>query len=153
VILFLDFDGVLHPQYEDQTVPAEVAFCHLPRFEQVMREFPDVVIVISSTWREQFSVDHLRKRFSPDIAKRIIDATPLPKSDAPPSLQQREAEILEWLATNDRLEESWIAVDDGVWQFKHHCHRVVGCTSFVGLDEDAASRLRKALSVQLERQP
>lgn len=49
MILFLDFDGVLHPQYEDQVVPAYVAFCHLSRFERVMRDFPAVQVVISST--------------------------------------------------------------------------------------------------------
>jgi hypothetical protein len=48
---------VLHPQYEDQPVPADVAFCHLARFETVMRDFPQVEIVINSTWREQFSLD------------------------------------------------------------------------------------------------
>jgi hypothetical protein len=36
MILSLDFDGVLHPQYEKQLVPTDVAFCNLPRFEAVM---------------------------------------------------------------------------------------------------------------------
>ena len=42
MILFLDFDGVLHPEYDRQAAPADVAFCHLPRFEAVMREHPEV---------------------------------------------------------------------------------------------------------------
>ncbi|WP_205895069.1 HAD domain-containing protein [Metapseudomonas otitidis] len=54
MILFLDFDGVLHPEYDGQATPADVVFCHLPRFEAVMRDHPEVEIVISSTWREQF---------------------------------------------------------------------------------------------------
>jgi len=37
MILSLDFDCVLHPQYEKQRVPADVVFCNLPRFEAVMR--------------------------------------------------------------------------------------------------------------------
>jgi hypothetical protein len=48
-IFFLDFDGVLHPQYEHEPVPTELAFCHLARFEAILREFPSVEIVISST--------------------------------------------------------------------------------------------------------
>lgn len=39
MIPFLDFDGVLHPEYDAPCIPTEVAFCHLPRFERVMREF------------------------------------------------------------------------------------------------------------------
>ncbi|MEI8159118.1 MAG: HAD domain-containing protein [Burkholderiales bacterium] len=49
MVLFLDFDGVLHPQYDGQAVPENVAFCHLPRFESLMRAFHAVEIVISST--------------------------------------------------------------------------------------------------------
>ena len=54
--LFLDFDGVLHPQYDGEPTPKEVCFCHLPRFEAVMRRHPGVQIVISSTWRQQFGM-------------------------------------------------------------------------------------------------
>ena len=75
MILFLDFDGVLHPQYEHEPVPTELAFCHLARFEALMRKFPSVEIVISSTWREQFSMEVLRAKFSTDIAARIIGRT------------------------------------------------------------------------------
>lgn len=59
MILFLDFDGVLHPEYDGQATPADVVFCHLPRFEAVMRDHPEVEIVISSMWREQFPLDAL----------------------------------------------------------------------------------------------
>ena len=66
MILFLDFDGVLHPEYSDRAVPDEIAFCHLPRFEAVLRDFPNVEIVISSTWRYHLPLDALRERFSAD---------------------------------------------------------------------------------------
>ena len=44
--MFLDFDGVLHPEYDGQATPADIVFCHLPRFEGVMRDYPKVEIVI-----------------------------------------------------------------------------------------------------------
>lgn len=47
MILFLDFDGVLHTEHDDGPTPDESVFCHLPRFEAVMRDFPTVEIVIS----------------------------------------------------------------------------------------------------------
>ncbi len=49
MILFLDFDGVLHPEYDGQATPADIVFCHLPRFEGVMRDYPKVEIVIRAT--------------------------------------------------------------------------------------------------------
>ena len=119
MIVLLDFDGVLHPQYEGQSVPVNVAFCHRAQFEAVMREFPQVEIVISSTWREQFSLDELRAWFSADIAARIIDTIELQKRIAPPRMVAlREWEIVTWLMGPGRQDEPWIALDDAAWQFK-----------------------------------
>lgn len=144
--LFLDFDGVLHPQYEGMPTPADQLFCHLPRFESVMRDFPKVQIVISSTWRYKFTLDQMRARFSPDIAARIIDTTPQtdPGEYRP---TRREQEILDWLAATGNASAGWIALDDAVWQFQQHRDRVVSCTWYVGLDEGAAVKLRNALVV------
>lgn len=145
MFLFLDFDGVLHPQFEGMPTPVEHLFCHVPRFEGVMRDFPQVRIVISSTWRHQFALDHLRTYFSPDIAARITDATPQTNpDDYRPA--RREDEILAWLAATGNESVPWIALDDATWQFDRHRDRVVGCTWYVGLDEAAAARLRDALT-------
>lgn len=48
-LLFLDIDGVLHPVDR-----AEGVFSCKPLFEVTMRDFPDIEIVISSSWR----IDH-----------------------------------------------------------------------------------------------
>lgn len=96
MILFLDFDGVLHPEYDGQATPADIVFCHLPRFEGVMRDYPKVEIVISSMWREQFPLAALRARFSPDIAARSIGTTPVtPRIDVQYLPARRETEILD----------------------------------------------------------
>ncbi|MBC3871856.1 HAD domain-containing protein [Undibacterium oligocarboniphilum] len=73
MILFLDFDGFLHPEpcYDDKQL-----FCCLPRLENVLRDFQIVQTVISSTWREKRSLDELKVFFAADIAPRIIGATP-----------------------------------------------------------------------------
>lgn len=143
--LFLDFDGVLHPQYDGQAVPADVAFCHLQRFESVLRDFPSVNIVISSTWRMQFDLDNLRARFSADIDGRIVGATPVLQPFGPHWMEQREAEILAWLAANGCQNWPWIALDDAFWEFKQFRNRVVVCKSYVGMDDGVAVNLRAAL--------
>ena len=63
MILFLDFDGVLHPEGEDHIFKGGVDFCFLPRLEALLREFPQVKIVISSSWREQLLYKTLLKPF------------------------------------------------------------------------------------------
>lgn len=146
MILFLDFDGVLHPQYDGEPTPVSEVFCHLPRFESVMRDFPCVNIVISSTWRSQFTLEELRSRFSPDIAACIIDVTPLSEHiDGKYLPAQREDEILKWMATSRRSDTPWIALDDAAWQFEQHRGRLVACTWYVGLNDAVELKLRSAL--------
>jgi hypothetical protein len=146
MIIFLDIDGVLHPETKGEPTPAIDVFCHLPRFEAVMREFPMVQIVISSTWRYQFTLDQLRARFSPDIAARIIAATPQTEHiDGKYLPARRENEILDWLAAAERNDEPWIALDDAAWQFQQHRDRLVECVWYVGLDDRTEKQLRAAL--------
>jgi hypothetical protein len=150
MIIFLDFDGVLHPAYDGEPTPADEVFCHLPRFESIMRDFPQVEIVVSSMWRYQFTLDVLRARFSPDIAARIIGSTPqteLTEHSYQPA--RREMEILNWLGVAGRDGEPWIALDDSAWQFTQHRDRLVDCTWYIGLNENAKMRLRAELTKEL----
>ena len=66
-ILFLDFDGVLHPEHCHESRH----FCCLSILEDALRQVPECQIVITSTWRLEQSYETLRKRFSPDIAAMI----------------------------------------------------------------------------------
>lgn len=72
MIIFLDFDGVLHPSPSGY----QGIFCHLERFETVMREHPYIRIVISSSWRETYPWDVCTGIFSTDVQGRIIGMTP-----------------------------------------------------------------------------
>ena len=146
MILFLDFDGVLHQEYIADTAPGAVRsesdFSCLPRFEAVMRDFPQVDIVISSAWRETNSLDALRKLFSSDIANRIVSVTPiLPLSiDA-----RREREILAWLSMSGRESETIVAVDDWPALFTPNCSFLFAVDPETALDDTAAEALRQRL--------
>ena len=143
--LFLDFDGVLHPQYDGEPTPKEVCFCHLPRFEAVMRRHPGVQIVISSTWRQQFGMLQLRAFFSADIARRIVGITPTYPADGPPRMHIREWEILQWLKQHHASNKQWVALDDSQGDFREYRHRVVFCQPWEGLSEQRAVQLNNAL--------
>lgn len=145
MILFLDFDGVLHPEGEGHLPNDGTDFCFLPRLEALLRDFPLVAIVISSTWRQRLTLDQLRAFFSPDIAARIIGVTPAPRRDAAGYVHaRREGEICAWLAANGGVEQPWVALDDAEWQFDRHVNRLVACGSFTGFDDQAAQVLRVA---------
>ena len=67
--LFLDFDGVLHSisGYRDEP------FCRLPLLEEVLVD-ADVDIVISSSWRFQYSLEALKDRLG-QLGPKVVATT------------------------------------------------------------------------------
>lgn len=148
MLIFLDIDGVLHPQNPFEPL-GELAFCHLPRFEKVVRDYPNIEVVISSTWRENRTLSQLRSLFANDIASRIIGTTPITPSIGRYQPTLREREILNWLTTAKREAESWIALDDSAWQFAPPREHLLVCQTHIGFDEICERRLRHMLDEML----
>ncbi|MYN45996.1 hypothetical protein GTP23_13150 [Pseudoduganella sp. FT93W] len=145
MILFLDFDGVLHP---DITYGDSALLCKLPVLEDVLRRRPAVQVVVSSTWREKRSLLELQSLFSADIAPRIIDLTPAwreVQSDEDFGAYVRQAEIESWLRTTGRVWESWVAIDDQPHLFRPFCKNLLAINPATGLTEADAKVLELRL--------
>lgn len=137
-ILFLDLDGVLRrrtsPLYKlDRDLVANL--------ESILRAFTDVQVVITSSWREAFSLSELRKHFAADIAARIVGVTP--------SSQSREGfyrhrEVIAYLKGNGATVDSWLAVDDDREHYPPDAP-VLLVDSAVGLDQVMATELARRL--------
>ena len=140
VILFLDFDGVLHPA----GCHTDRHFCELPRFENLMRQYPDVRIVISSAWQEAFPLPALRALFSADLAARIIGRTLTADTDG--DAKNRHQQIWQYLGKAGATSARWIALDDAQTQFPRRCPQLVVCDPARGFDELAAERLVQRLN-------
>lgn len=137
-ILFLDFDGVLHP-FPMPTDPAQL-FCNLPRLEAVLRDFPDVQIVISSSWREDRSLAELASLFSPDITSRVIGVLPVIEIGSLTDVAAvRYREIERFLEALDDPAQ-WIALDDDTALFPSNCSHLVQCEDGFGIAEERALR-------------
>lgn len=144
-ILFLDFDGVMHPEFCHESKH----FVHRDTFEAVMRAVPDVELVISSTWRHKRSLPELQALFTADVAARIVGAT-LPYTqleDVPDALvgYEREAECRNWMVQHGRASQEWLAVDDRSWNFRPFNPHVFLVDGEVGLDAGAAAKLAARL--------
>ena len=93
-ILFLDFDGGLHPSGMQAS---KEPFTRLPLLEAMLREprCAALEMLVSSTWREAYSQPRLRSVFAPDMRERVVDITPtLDDYDGP---HARYLEIRAWL--------------------------------------------------------
>lgn len=138
--LFLDIDGVLHPVGVDYSFSSRF-FSHLPRLEELLREFDSVDVVISSDWRRAETIEQLQRYFSVDIQHRIIGATP----QIDPNVvvhHRRQLEIQAWLDGNGRSDAEWVALDDWPSSFEAGYARLVLTDPRHAFDQDSFQELR-----------
>jgi hypothetical protein len=152
--VFLDFDGVLHPE----PCWPENTFCRKELLEEVLREFPQVPIVISSTWRETHSMGDMKAMFSPDIAVRIVGKTPYLRNprkndilncDGEPPPWERQWEIERWMGKNRAMGSPWIAIDDRPRWFKDECPNLLVTSSKIGFSKSDQETLRQMIEKRL----
>ncbi len=145
MILFLDIDGVLHPDppQPDQRLRS------LPRLINILRDFPQVEVVISSLWREHLSLEQLRELLFPvDLRELVIDVTPIAERIDGWLPARREGEILDWLEASGRAGEPWLAVDDQKWQFTQRRDRLIACDFYDGITDVIEAELRQRLAAE-----
>jgi hypothetical protein len=151
MILFLDFDGVSHPE----PCRPDEEFSTLRLIEDVLQEFPGVEIVISSSWREHFLIEEIRAKFSADIGSRIVGFTPvvrkLTERWTPPCADAvREAEVLIWMKANRPWGTPWLAIDDRPRWFTPECRNLLVTDRKWGFRFDQVDDLRRMISERLE---
>lgn len=116
MILFLDFDGVLHAPKKDGL------FARVSQFEEALEKHPQIEIIISSSWRESHSLEQLKAIFTKDFSKRIKGVTPVFEFEPVEwadgsgffmgSQGLRQKEIEAYMGENYPPHTPWIAIDD-----------------------------------------
>jgi hypothetical protein len=152
-LLFLDFDGCMHPFGCD----IDRYFCHLSLLEAWLRERPSVGIVISSSWREMHPFEEMRSYFSEDLQQRILGMTPISKRGASeqfdgelsPTRFERELEVLQWLRESGEPWRPWVALDDQAWLFRPFSKRLILCDGKVGLTQRELDRVDLVFGCQV----
>lgn len=150
-VLFLDFDGVLHPPKaiagaRPPLTPAQIragwpqTFEHLPLLAQLLQAHTDVCVVVSSSWRLFLSEEELGKLLSP-IAPWYAGALH-------PRLTQRDEAIKAWLAENSIKD---FAVLDDVPRFftgyPSQWPELIVCNAALGIaDIQVQQRLQACLN-------
>ncbi len=128
-VLFLDFDGVLHP-VGGSILPFE----YTPLLIRALEPYPAVRIVLSTSWVATYSFKYTRDMLPLELRRRVIDATLDPAYRAE-----------KWWVRASRYEqiahyvkrysvERWLAIDDDDdgWppELRHH---LVCPPKYVGL--------------------
>ena len=122
-ILFLDFDGVLHPSHFKEGSE----FSRVRLLEDVFLNF-NCKILISSSWRFHYPISDLKEKLGRRLSEFVVGST----DDAFQGQYARYHEILEWL--NFRGLCDWRAIDDSAFEFPAICGNLILCDSRIGID-------------------
>lgn len=149
--IFLDIDGVLVPEKKFDIPVSRENFLKfdpscLQIFEDVLQRYPQVLVVISSSWREVFPFELVRPLFSPSIVKRVVGFTPFLDPKIIDKFQYlRYQEVLEFLRLNNALDDLLVAIDDIPEHYPPNS-KVIVTDAYNGFDTDAAKALELHLS-------
>ena len=138
ILLFLDFDGVLHPLFSS----IDKHFTNLKLFEESIRQYNNINIVISSSWRHHHTMDEMLAFFAVDIQRRIIDST---RHVEISRSTNRYEEIIDYLKHTNQTQCFWIAIDDSRNEFPKDLPNLVLCNPNKGFDEGAAKVLHQLM--------
>lgn len=153
-VLYLDYDGVLHHDavyrhhrrgiYIDQErASGHRLFEYAPLLERALAPYPDLRIVLSTTWVRVLGFQRARDRLPTALADRVIGATfhsqahgqsPM-HTDA--FLEMSRGEQV-WADVTRRRPKRWLALDDAVddWPVEL-ADKLVACDSSCGLGDPA----------------
>jgi len=116
--IFLDFDGVLRT---NSCPKRELTRWHLLAFSKDLLSMDDAKVVISSTWRDAYSLKQLKSYLGKEIGDLIVGVTP----NAPYGITyERQRECYAWLRQNAERPCFYLAVDDNP-DFFHNMPRVI----------------------------
>lgn len=133
-VIFLDFDGVLHPlglyfhkdsnefsQYIDGRAEW---FCFNKILEKLLENVPNVGIVVHSSWRENFEEEYIKEFLGNSLGERFLGCT---------KAGEKKASIDLWLLENNPT--FWIVLDDFDDGFSVYGENFLICDSDWGISE------------------
>ena len=116
-VLYLDFDGILHPAdvrvtpeeplrprlYVRGKPTNEPLFRYVSLLELLLYPHPDLRIVLATSWVRTFGYESALKRLSPALQERVIGAAtfPAPTRFGTISVDAEERGLTNWLSLDD----------------------------------------------------
>lgn len=141
-VLFLDFDGVLHPDdvYRTQSglelrAPGQLMM-HAGILVEILREFPQVKISLSTSWVRILGYRRARAALPPELQALTVSSTwhsRMPKAPFEGYDMQGRYQQIRAAVTRARLT-NWLALDDDPFEsWPDHDRRLIRTDPDLGL--------------------
>jgi len=135
-LLYLDFDGVLHPTTGNDL------FCRMHLLEKALIG-KDCKIIISSSWRFHHPFKYLLGLFPESLRGQVAGVT----GDAFVGRWPRHSEIL--IDVSKRSAQGrWRALDDSWIEFPKDCPELIRCNPNSGMGSKESAELASWLATQ-----
>ena len=133
-LLYLDFDGVLHP------TTGKDLFCRMHLLEEALID-KDCQIIISSSWRFHHPFEYLQSLFPESLRGQVAGVT----GDAVVGRWPRHSEIL--IDVSKRAGR-WRALDDSWIEFPKDISELIRCNPNSGMGSKESDELASCLGIQ-----
>lgn len=155
LILYLDYDGILHPAdviFSQQgpvlaeAVSGHSLFENADMLAAVLAEYPEVRLVLSTSWVFHYGLEYAASRLPPPLRKAVVGATFDPARHNSGFLSvARGHQVVE--DAKRRKATQWVSLDDdsAAWPARQR-HRLIQANPAKGLRDPQVLRdLRAAL--------
>lgn len=128
-VLYLDFDGVLHHEnvlWHPKVGPYLSApeqykiFMHVKLLEELLEPYPQLLIVLSTTWAKRYGITTAAKNLSPSLRNRVIGGTWHSRMNSQEFLEKSRGVQIHEDAMR-RKPRAWLALDDDFFGWPEHC--------------------------------
>lgn len=147
MILYLDFDGVLHPgdvylqDGEPRLMVPGMLFMWAPILETALLACPEVEIVLSTSWAQKFGLQKARAALTLTLRRRVVHATWTTEESARYEQSTRYEQIARHAAKAKLSDTDWFAIDNDDFGWPHDKReQLIRCHSDLGLSEPRVLR-------------
>lgn len=149
MILFLDFDGVLHPAevFLRDGKPVFTSlwghmFMWTPLLIEALEPYPDVKIILSTSWVDRMGFEYAKNQLPAELQQRVIGST------APMMNGTRYQRIWRTIRREYDNTPHWLAIDDDTFEWgDQHRENLIACDPDLGIAEIVVfEKLKKALA-------
>lgn len=163
LVLYLDFDGVLHHENALwhprrgvylKAPPGYVLFQHVGLLEQILAPFDEVKIVLSTSWVRSYGCAGSAKRLPKALREKVIGATfHSQMNESSFTAAPRGMQV--WSDVVRRKPRDWLALDDDYLHWPAWClDKYVRTHEHEGISEAAVeAELRQKLALMCSASP
>lgn len=153
LVLYLDYDGVLHHEnvrISNKSGPFLLAheryslFQHAELLASLLEPYPDVLIVLSTSWAVRYGVSSATKRLPNTLQRRVVGGTYHSRHMHKFEFQEMHRGQQVTADVERRQPRDWLALDDDTEGWGRNAHHHVATHMYEGIADPEVQALLKA---------